>query len=82
MAPLVRDHVRPLERQQALIGERLEKKWIGHAVDRDASEIKIDHRSFRPAGGRPPRHAEIVLNSRERRMEHRELFRVLREPVG
>ena len=53
MAPLVRDRRGALERQQRLIRERLEKKRIGHAVDRHAREVEIEERPLRTARARP-----------------------------
>src|SRR5216684_7444843 len=58
MAPLVRDHEGPLERQEIADHKRLEEVGIGHALDAGSLEIEIEERTLgtsRPSQPAPER---------------------------
>ena len=46
MAPLVRDHERPFDRQQIARDERFEQKGIGHARHAGPPEVHVEERAL------------------------------------
>src|SRR5204863_939761 len=66
VTPFVRHDDRLLEWKEIARDQRLEKIWIGHAVDASAAEIKIEQRALRNAGKGEPNGAKIALNAGER----------------